>query len=152
MTSKSLLRWAGAASFIPALTGCALAWVDAEGRQNRVGLMWIRHDTDPRTNSPSVLQTRQAGLSLEAGSACLGMQVGLREQVLVMYYPEGKYWHLEYDTARPFAAKIEALSPLAGNPAPPVAAQGDTGLHGTRGAGGLSLAMPPGAAADQQDQ
>ena len=118
MVRKIIARHMVAIGVTLALSGCAVAWVDGEGRQNHLGLLWLRHDNAERFSSTSVIQTRQLGVSLEAGVACVGVQVGLSDRVRVAHYPDGKYWRVEYDTSQPFRSVIEELPVTAIMPSP----------------------------------
>lgn len=110
MTVRTQTRWLAAIGMAILLTGCAVSWVDEGGRQNHLGLLWLRHDKAAGGEATSVIQTRQLGVSLEAGTACVGVQVGLSDKVRVAHYPDGKYWRVDYDTTQPFLSVIEELS------------------------------------------
>ncbi|MHB9117812.1 MAG: hypothetical protein ACYC2R_06025 [Burkholderiales bacterium] len=120
MAVRSCLRVLAALGLSTVLTGCAVAWVDDAGRQNHLGLLWVRYDKAEKLSPVSVVQTRRLGFSLDAGSACVGLDAGFSEKVRVAYYPDGKYWRVHYDTALPFLSVIEEL-PLT--PGPSGAAQ-----------------------------
>ncbi|MBZ0090991.1 MAG: hypothetical protein K8F27_02025 [Sulfuricellaceae bacterium] len=106
---SSCLRVLATLALSTLLTGCAVAWVDDAGRQNHLGLLWVRYDKAEKLSTVSVVQTRRLGFSLDAGSACLGVDAGFSEKVRVAYYPDGKYWRVHYDTALPFLSVIEEL-------------------------------------------
>lgn len=116
MARSRACLWVSALILSVALTGCAVTWIDAEGHRNRAGLLWVRSDANPL--APIIQQIRQVGVSVEAGPACMGVQVGLGERVDVTYPPDNKYWHVEYNTVQPFAARIDRLSPSTGKVVP----------------------------------
>lgn len=123
MAVRSCLRVLAALGLATVLTGCAVAWVDDAGRQNHLGLLWVRYDKAEKLSPVSVVQTRRLGFSLDAGSACVGLDAGFSEKVRVAYYPDGKYWRVNYDTALPFLSVIEELPLTPGPLGPSGAAQ-----------------------------
>jgi len=83
--------------------GCSISFVDAEGVQNHVGLMWVRHSTEPE---PIVVQTRKLGVGLELGLSGGGFLAGYQDVVRVTPGGPDADYELSYTTARPFAARV----------------------------------------------
>ncbi len=94
---------------VVALSGCAVRYTDAQGRENAVGFCWVRY-SNSTAQKPLILQVRTVGLGVNVGTNGTGLQLGFKETVDVIPPPGDKALRIRYYPGVPFKAEVEETS------------------------------------------